>query len=52
MRFYYVIKPCGEVLEYTRESTAQRVAALHNVQVTQSEQLTPAQYDKARVMYF
>lgn len=52
MQFYYVIKPCGTVLEYTRESKAQRVAALYNVQVAQSDQLTLAQYEAAQVMYF
>lgn len=51
-KFYYVIKPCGTVLEYTCESKAQRVASLHGAQVKQSYQVTPAQYDSAQVMYF
>jgi hypothetical protein len=52
MQFYYVVKPCGEVLEYTRESKAQRVASLHGVQVTKPDQLSQAQYEAAQVMYF
>lgn len=48
-QFYYVQKPNGDILEYTRLSKAERVARLYNVQVLENP--TQAQRDAAISMY-
>lgn len=48
--FYYVQKPTGEVLEYTRKEKAERVARLYNVSML--EKPTTEQKESAKSMYF
>ena len=49
MQFYYVKKPDGEILAYTRESKAQRVAGLYNTKIMENP--TEEEKDAARHMY-